>query len=400
MLEMNQGEEIFLILCLLYLSDCILWVRRGSVAIVGGLFKVSPKMASPIFGTGRWGLIPLNVLPPSGRAFNCHFMPFSISPFGISITNSRMMGDPISRDPLYHSFETDGKGTITRNEDEVHINNRKWYVFGNSDQAKRIASLLIELMNMPMQMRNSVIQKYWDDQFNYDEALTLLIQFRGSIKNVVPLTYGLFLLIFIVSPLTAYMFGLAIAIIVLVPLVFGLSIILSIKYNLLARLNNSQSRHGRIIEIIRMIGCPPIAIRVLDLISLDLLSKYNCSLISHMFMSDDQYREYASKLYRNLKYPIGESNMDEEERKIFRSDNGYATAAMERFLLSRGYDPLEFMRAPSVKSETSRSYCPRCLSEFTFSIGKCSDCDGIELQLFENDESCGGGRKPSGPRTR
>src|SRR5205807_13060 len=57
-------------------------------------------------------------------------------------------------------------------------------------------------------------------------------------------------------------------------------------------------------------------------------------------------------------------------------------AAMEKFLKQGGLDPEELAQAPLPSDDTCRSYCPRCLAQYTNSQGACADCGGLPLVAF------------------
>lgn len=65
---------------LLYLSECWVWVRRGSVLIRSG-FSGSFTVVHPSYtlGNARGGWALLNPLPPLGTAFLCHQWPLSLT---------------------------------------------------------------------------------------------------------------------------------------------------------------------------------------------------------------------------------------------------------------------------------------------------------------------------------
>ena len=85
---MTDGQLLFAVLCFIYLSDCFLWLRKSTAALVspwGKGWRV--VLGSPLFGNSRGGLLLLNPLPPLGRVFLCHLAPVSLSPAGVCACN-------------------------------------------------------------------------------------------------------------------------------------------------------------------------------------------------------------------------------------------------------------------------------------------------------------------------
>src|ERR1051325_3325397 len=85
---MTEGQTLLLILILVYLSDCLIWVKRESVAFVsvwGGRWRLT--VPASWLGNSNGAVIFLNPVPPAGRIFLSHLLPISISPSGICAYN-------------------------------------------------------------------------------------------------------------------------------------------------------------------------------------------------------------------------------------------------------------------------------------------------------------------------
>src|SRR6476619_7262088 len=85
---MSEGQTLLLILILLYLTECLIWVKRESVAFVsrmGGRWRLT--VPPSWMGNANGGILFLNPLPPAGRVFLSHLSPISISPSGICAYN-------------------------------------------------------------------------------------------------------------------------------------------------------------------------------------------------------------------------------------------------------------------------------------------------------------------------
>jgi len=83
----GEGETLLLVLILLYLSECLIWVKRESVAFVSAPRRWHLTKPSSWLGNARGGILFLNPLPPSGRVFLSHLSPVSISPSGVCALN-------------------------------------------------------------------------------------------------------------------------------------------------------------------------------------------------------------------------------------------------------------------------------------------------------------------------
>src|SRR6266511_2153028 len=80
---MGELESLLLVLALIYLSECLVWVRRGALAL-GTWWGKSFRILYPgaLLGNQRGGLLLANPLPPLGTLFLSPLVPFSLSPQG------------------------------------------------------------------------------------------------------------------------------------------------------------------------------------------------------------------------------------------------------------------------------------------------------------------------------
>src|SRR5947199_254181 len=67
---MGELESLLLVLALIYLSECLVWVRRGALAIRNWRGRNS-RIVDPgaLLGNQRGGFLLANPLPPLGNAF-------------------------------------------------------------------------------------------------------------------------------------------------------------------------------------------------------------------------------------------------------------------------------------------------------------------------------------------
>lgn len=81
---MTEGQTLFLILSLLYLSECVVWMGKRTVlfsAWRGSDYRIF--FASERFGNNNGGLALLNPFSPLGINFLGHWIPLSIPPDGV-----------------------------------------------------------------------------------------------------------------------------------------------------------------------------------------------------------------------------------------------------------------------------------------------------------------------------
>ena len=91
---MTEGQTLFLILSLLYLSECVIWMEKRTVLFSAWWGSGSQIFfASERFGNNNGGLALLNPFSPLGSNFLGHWIPLSISLDGVCAFTLQTIGD-------------------------------------------------------------------------------------------------------------------------------------------------------------------------------------------------------------------------------------------------------------------------------------------------------------------
>ena len=94
---MGELESLLLVLALIYLSECLVWVRRGALAFGswrGNRFGLRPP--GTWMGNQRGGLLLSNPFPPLGTVFIVPNLPLSLAPAALFAYSSVCL-DPAGR---------------------------------------------------------------------------------------------------------------------------------------------------------------------------------------------------------------------------------------------------------------------------------------------------------------
>ena len=75
--------------------------------------------------------------------------------------------------------------------------------------------------------------------------------------------------------------------------------------------------------------------------------------------------------------------LDEYEQKILNWQSLKIKEALTEFIKNSGFEISEFIQNQFFQSDEVKSYCPRCMSEFSVAEGTCSECEGINLEQLE-----------------
>lgn len=125
---------------------------------------------------------------------------------------------------------------------------------------------------------------------------------------------------------------------------------------------------------------PARAMRGVELLSRDLIKDWQALAAAQLLMKPDDFKGLCQKAL-----------LDEEFRPqvpprlppAWLPGEG-GLAGFKIWLRSRSVSPEALLAVPPPSQAESRSYCPRCLSQFSLEAGNCSDC-GLELRRLKSN---------------
>ena len=375
---MTEGDTLFLILILVYLSDCLIWVKRESVAFVstwGGRWRL--KVPPSWLGNENGGVWFLNPAPPAGRIFLSHLLPISISPSGICAYNLQTLPTQ-DRSPeqtgQYLSFDeikaasTDGLYLV--------VDNERFAKCATSKQAKTLAQLVRELIKTPTSKREPVVRTWLKQQFAVDQAAARLKEAKAVIAPIQELSLILFLFLFVFTPTLMSTFGL-IKLIVPVAVVMVIFAVLTgiMFYRAHKQLFPSEGSE-RFEKVVTMILCPPVSIRAADLLMRNLLADYSPVVLASVLAGTAE-QQFVRAFARDLQHPLKHEVTDPVAEETMR----WAADEQLSICLGTHLKP-EDLLGPSAREQDSVSYCPRCLCQYVVSGADCPDCPGVGLVAF------------------
>lgn len=377
---MSDELVLFLILCLIYAADALMWVGRDSVAFVtwGGA-EWKDKAVSRLFQTSEGGLLLLNPFPPLGKVVCCHLPPLSVSHKGICSLNCQILAHAgVPEHDIVVFFFKEISSIRTKGAD-LFVNAEQFCRFQNVQQAEKISRLLNSLLNTAEADRKIIIQQFWNEQFNIKDIKTKFEQGFHQMIYLKVLCNILFIYLF--TMLLIFLLYLHI-IEMLIPvafLAFIIAVQISVIFYSLHRRIYPDASEDRISNLIKMILCPPSSIRACDLITENLPGNYNPLAVAHLLLSRERFRKFAVQTLRNLKYPPVDYFKDRPARRIIMWQNDMLLKTASGCLRAAGYIRKELLSPPVPNDAGVRFYCPRCLCQFTKAQGSCPDCPGVKL---------------------
>src|SRR6185436_5011759 len=220
---MTDGQTLLLILILVYLSDCLIWVKRESVAFVsiwGGRWRLT--VPASWLGNANGAVMLLNPLPPAGRILLSHLLPVSVSPSGICAYNLQTLPSE-ARSPTQTGQFLPFNKIKTAATEGVYllVNDEKFAKCATAGQAKMLAQLIREIVKASTTKRTSIVRAWMQKQFAINEAAARLEEGKKRIEPIQELSSILFLFLFVFTPTLMSIFG-------LMPLIIPVAVVMVI----------------------------------------------------------------------------------------------------------------------------------------------------------------------------
>jgi hypothetical protein len=384
----SDGQTLLLILALLYLAECLIWVKKQSVTFVSFTGR-RWRLAAPVawLGNANGALMILNPLPPPGRVFLTHLLPISISPSGVCAFNSQTL--PSGARPATQTGEFLAFSAIKKTGTDgayLVLNGEKFAKCATSKQAKSLASLVESVSAAKVSKREALVRSWLTKQFDARAATRLLGEAEESIGVIRWACSISFVFMFVGGPILVTLYGLEQLIIPLAVGILALAVQIAILFFSAHRKLYRTESQERLESLVKMIVCPPVSLRAADVLTRNLLSDYSPIVVANV-LAGANGQQFARDFLRDLKHPLRHEVADEKAAETIDWMNAAQLKACLEHIQRDGKVTVESLLSAAEREGESVSYCPRCGVQFVDGAGaECPDCPGVELVAFSENE--------------
>jgi hypothetical protein len=383
---LSEGQQLFLLLVLLYLSDSLAWLPRPALAFVSaGRTRWRVAHPSRYAGNARGGLVFLGPLPPIGEAFVAAGSDFSVSPAGVS-NASRSSFAPEGPAPAPSAAVSfTGGGTFRREGERVFGGAALLVRRRTAAAAARIHALFEDVTSLPEPDRAARIDLHHGELLDLERLRTRLAAWRAQSLPLYVMSHVYFAVAFLAIPTIFARTGLATRWTIVLSLLLAThAATLALFWRGHRRLMPEETAE-RWQELIKMLLYLPAAIRACDALCLPLLDAFHPLTVAAGLLYPGEFRAFARQHLLDLANPAGPPPESEPARSIESWHRARWAAAARSFVKSLGLDPDELTRPPAGTGNPDDSYCPRCHQVFSSRpAAACPDCGGVALKTFES----------------
>jgi hypothetical protein len=385
---MTDGELLFLILCLIYLTDCVHWSGPGTIVFskwIGAYWK--HQVGFLYFGISNVNFLLLNPLPPLGLITCSYPLPVSISPEGVVSFDALADSNQANRESALFRF--DDIDSVAAKSKDTLVNGTPFCRCGSEQQAIALVELLQYIKSLNPGERESAISLFWKKQFDYPAAKERLDSATGRTKTLRSICSLLFVYLFVIAPVCSLIFGISGTLLPVAVALIPLVVIINRGLYVAHKALYPEHSFDRFTNLIKNCLCPPALIRACDHITKDILQDYHPIVIGHILLESGEFINYASEIVRKLKTPPFAGSLDDYGRQIIDWYNQKLIGYTYDYLHNVACIGTQLVLTPALRDPDAKSYCPRCLCQFMQKDGNCPDCIGVKLSLF--DETTIGG---------
>jgi len=264
---MSDGEQLLLILSLIYLSGCLRWVNRRTVLFASG----TGRKWKAVVADYRWGnssgrVFLLNPFPPLGFLFMAKLLPVSLSPTNIVAYNMQTVGNS-GRPPQSGRMASITATTkFSRKGSALMVDGKSFCDIGDVMTAHKLVVLLNKIKCCDEVSREEAICDFWKARLNVHTAKESIRMVMNASRHMRLFCSFVFIVTFAALPLISIWFGVGLTVLLGVGILFLSALIICRLYLSCHRRYYPTFKEGLWGDLMKMALCPPTALRANDLI--------------------------------------------------------------------------------------------------------------------------------------
>jgi len=301
---MSDGEQLLLIVSLIYLSGCLFWVDRRTMLFTSW-FGSKWKAVSTDF---RWGnssgsVSFLNPLPPLGFSVVSRLMPVSLSPTNIVAYNAQTIGNSGRPRQSAKIASITPEAKFTRRGSELLVDGRAFCDIGDIVTAHKLTVLLNNIRHREVDAREEIIGEFWKERLDVRKTKKTVRVAMGASRSLRLFCSVSVLALFGLLPSIAIRYNVGFAVLLGAVALILSALIVCMRYLSCHRVNYPACKLGLGGDLAKMLLCPPTALRVCDLIMWKLSARLDILPVAFLLLHGAPREEFLSGYLSDLESP-------------------------------------------------------------------------------------------------
>lgn len=378
---MTERQTLFAVLVVVYLTECLLWVRRGGVVFRRGFSGWKVRVEGEVARNDRGDLHWAWPIPPFGGLAVCYGVPFSLGTKGLlnaTAAACHPSGRPLQTAAFLSWEEIRSVETAGR---VLKVNGMGFWRSDSPLEPLRLGRLIQGLRKTEPAARGNAIRDAVRKSFDLAVIRARLRSSEASLIPVRRLSMGVAALLFVATPAAVVLTGWFPTLYIVVPLLFAMTGLLARLAGKVHREIQPDAEDERFRLLLTLFLSPAAAIRAVDPLQRTLLEEFHPAAVACVLLEGEDRRRFLSAVWRDLRFPrLPECALDLKEAvETERHHRELTIGLLEEAARSVGTDPDDFGRPPKSTDPSHVRYCPRCESQFTVGATVCRECGGRGL---------------------
>ena len=387
---MTERQQVLALAGLLYVGECVRWVRRGAV-----VFAAAPDRrawrCSPLLRNERGDAYIGWPLPPFGEFLVVRGSPFSAAETGVVPATAASLhanGHPVQAVRLWTWESLAG---ARAEGDRVVVGGTLLWRGDTPFEAAHAVAWLVRMARLGESERGVALERHAAESFDSAAVRARLDEWRSVLRPLRLVQTALFAWLFAVVPGAVWWWGWLPTLAWAVPPVFLASFWIARGFARIARAWHPEEKDERSRLALMLALSPFTALRASDIAGRGRMGAFHPAAVAGVFLEAAAGEAFAASLFRDLSCPrLPRPTSDPAALAVLEAERARTVAAMTAWARRQGWNPDAWVRAPEPTDARHERYCPRCHGQYTGQAVECVECGGVRLKGMGTGEGTGG----------
>lgn len=372
--------ELYIVILIIFIIESIVLIEENTFLIYSSWFFFKASYKEGIYKWGKKYLKFLNPVLPFSDVFLTDFPIISYSPIGISSIKSNELKIESNQSAGRTFYTYDEIKIIHSEENKIYINDQLFTSCSSDVAAKFTVRFLKELKESDNESIEKKIDVYLNTIFDIKTLNSKYDSFDKSTIYLKVVTQIYWLYLFVILPLLLFKFNYFLIFEPLLFILIALHIItIILVYLTKISVYKKNPHYDFQSNFIKIILSPFAACWSNMILSKDYLTEFHPLVVLKKLIPAKDFVYYGGKIVREYKYCDENFSSNINENEIIKWNREKLDSKIVKFLNDNGDNLQAFILPFSKFNPAAKSFCPRCLAEYTFEDGTCADCEGINL---------------------
>lgn len=391
---MTERQQLLALASLLYVAECVRWVRRGGVVLAAAPDRRAWRR-SPLLANEQGDAFIGWPLPPFGDFLVVRGRPFSAGTAGVVTATASSLhaaGRPAQPARLWSWRQAAGARSAG---DRVMVGQEVAWRADSPFEASQLAAWLARMGGLADEARGSALARDAAEALDGQAIRARLGEWRSTLMPLRRVQAVLLGWLFGILPAAVWWWGWFPTLAWAVPPVLGASVWLALRFTRIMAAWHPEEREERSRLGLMLALSPLTALRASELAGRARLAWFHPAAVGAAYLTRADAEALASALWRDLGHPLRPLPTTEAAvADVLEEERLRMVAAMGEWARREGWDPAAWDRPPLATDASHERYCPRCHAQFTARAEACGECGGVRLVDLR---AMTGSRGPDGP---